>query len=54
VAGYCGLDKDCVEPGTGGLKEMRKVEDKRWKSITEVRRHIAELLDELSRFDGEK
>ena len=53
VAAYCGLDDDGVEPGIGGLKEMRQIEDKRWKSIVEIRRHLAALLDELSRYVDE-
>ncbi|MDP4285292.1 MAG: hypothetical protein Q8891_12770, partial [Bacteroidota bacterium] len=47
IARYCGLDKYGMEPGLGGMKEYRQVEDARWDKIKEVRRKIAQLLIEL-------
>ncbi|MCD6201099.1 MAG: VCBS repeat-containing protein [Bacteroidales bacterium] len=47
IARYCGLDKEGTVPGTGGMKEMRKVEDMRWKKIMAVRREIASVLKKM-------
>lgn len=48
IARYCGLDELGMEPGLGGMAELRQIEDARWKKIKEVRRKIAQLLDELN------
>ena len=48
IATYCGLDEHGMEPGLGGMKELRQIEDARWENIKEVRRKIAQLLDELN------
>ena len=47
IARYCGLDKYGTEPGIGGMKELRQIEDARWDKIKSVRKKIAQLLDEL-------
>ncbi len=47
IGRYCGLDDYGTEPGIGGLKEMRNVEDARWNKIKQVRREIAGVLEEL-------
>jgi hypothetical protein len=47
IARFCGLDEFGTEPGFGGMKEMREIEDARWDKIKGVRRKIAQLLDEL-------
>jgi outer membrane protein assembly factor BamB len=47
IARYCGLDEYGMEPGIGGMKELRKIEDIRWKKVKKTRRIIAQLLDEL-------
>lgn len=47
IARYCGLDEYGMEPGLGGMIELRKIEDARWEKIKQVRRKIAQLLDEL-------
>ncbi|MCD6597733.1 MAG: PQQ-binding-like beta-propeller repeat protein, partial [Bacteroidales bacterium] len=48
IARYCGLDEYGMEPGIGGMKELRQIEDARWENIKEVRRKIAQLLDALN------
>ena len=48
IARYCGLDEYGMEPGIGGMKELRQIEDARWEKIKEVRRKIAQLLDALN------
>ena len=53
IASYCGLDKDGTLPGTGGLPEVRKVEDRRWKTLQETRRELATLLMTLTNPSGE-
>lgn len=47
IARFCGLDEYGMEPGIGGMKELRQIEDIRWDKIKKVRRKIAQLLDEL-------
>ena len=47
IARYCGLDEYGTEPGIGGMKELREIEDARWDKIKNVRRKIAKLLQEL-------
>ena len=47
IARFCGLDEYGMEPGIGGMKALRQIEDARWKKVKKVRRKIAELLDEL-------
>ncbi len=50
IARYCGLDEYGNEPGIGGMKERRIIEDMRWHKIKTVRHKIALLLQELSRY----
>ncbi|RLD55464.1 MAG: hypothetical protein DRJ05_12905 [Bacteroidetes bacterium] len=47
IARYCGLDEYGMEPGLGGMKELRQIEDARWEKIKQVRRKIAKLLNEF-------
>ena len=47
IARFCGLDEHGTEPGMGGMKELREIEDARWDKIKKVRRKIAGLLQEL-------
>ena len=47
IARYCGWDEYGMEPGIGGMKELRQIEDIRWNKIKKVRRKISELLGEL-------
>ena len=49
VAQYCGLDEYGTQPGVGGMKKVRQVEDARWQKILTVRREIARLLDALEK-----
>ena len=50
IGRYCGLDEYGTEPGIGGLKEMRIVEDSRWQKIKTTRRNIARLFQELKKY----
>lgn len=45
IGRFCGLDADGTEPGEDGLPGVRKLEDKRWTRVQEVRRELARLLD---------
>ena len=47
VARFCGLDDDDEVPGVGGLPQQRLVEDRRWRKISEVREHMARLMEAL-------
>jgi len=49
IAGYCGLDEVGFPPGSKPMDGVRQIEDKRWRSITQVRRDIARLLAALSK-----
>jgi len=44
IGAFCGLDDDGTLAGVDGLPGVRKVEDRRWKTIQHARRRMAELL----------
>ncbi len=48
VARFCGLEDDGETPEVGGARRQRAVEDRRWRTIREIRRDIAALLDRLA------
>ncbi|NOY76740.1 MAG: PQQ-binding-like beta-propeller repeat protein [Calditrichaeota bacterium] len=49
VARFCGVDRDGTLPGVEGLRGVRKVADRRWEKITQVRRKMAKLLIEIKK-----
>jgi hypothetical protein len=47
IAGFCGIDEKGTLPGARGLSFVRQVEDERWRKYKDVRRKMAQLLDDL-------
>jgi len=48
IAAYCGIDEDGTEPGKGGQPELRRVADRRFAKIQQVRATLAELMAKLN------
>lgn len=49
IAAFCDMYTDETDPDNQGLAGVRKIEDKRWAQIQEIRRELARLLDALNR-----
>ena len=44
IGKFCAWDDDGTLPGTKGAAGTRALADRRWKTIQETRRHMAEAL----------
>lgn len=49
IAALCDMYTDETDPGNQGLAGVRKLEDKRWAQVQEVRRELARLLEALNK-----